>query len=627
MARKKAVKGGRTKPSGQTAPSSADAAEGPPNKMPPRKRPGAGSSTKKTPRKAAARGKWSEEQVMTSEKSVLIDADLVKLLASSAAWHALDEDEKRQILDLLPADTHPNPDPPADDPSAKIPPLPDSFVRYSNNWRDCIRQFQIDLQNGRYDPEWLRQADQARKERENGDFDSFKDREYEEFWGQKQKLDKSLASGEASKVKLITLINEGVIQVGDVWRFNYVYGKGADRIVIDKEARVHEINGSKLSFVLPAGERVFLQSVFTQSPKAASSSQGVGTQATPSKEPDSMRNKSEEASSDPAQKENEAQVIDNNEEDIIPNAQIAQSELQMDIDHKQSQKWDNVPREEEHSIDQTKNDLTMSSPLSTPPYSPISSRPSSPLGEPIFKPQEKTPKVQVVIMSPVKASCNSLKRPITQPAVQPPVKRRPGRPSKIPIVEPKFEEQPKTESMDKPARRSTRSTRSTVQVVIRSPDLEPRLEPTSDMHNLDKVVDSTVAPDPDYMTVETPNPPLVAGSPSVANAAEDSNATAHTPLTMKSGSDPTLDSKPEAEGQTTNPLAHTQTQDPIYIPDEVIVHDITVPRTLIGHILAVDGRAKGRRTANAWQEFRCYRKNQDMGSLWDVRQRWYFRNK
>jgi len=150
----------------------------------------------------------------------------------------LDEDEKRQILDLLPADTHPNPDPPADDPSAKIPPLPDSFVRYSNNWRDCIRQFQIDLQNGRYDPEWLRQADEARQERENGDFDSFKDREYEEFWGQKQKLDKSLASGEASKVKLVTLINEGVIQIGDVWRFNYVFGKGADRIVIDKEARV-----------------------------------------------------------------------------------------------------------------------------------------------------------------------------------------------------------------------------------------------------------------------------------------------------------------------------------------------------------------------------------------------------
>lgn len=341
-----------------------------------------------------------------------------------------------------------------------------------------------------------------------------------------------------------------------------------------------------------------------------------------------MSNKSEEASSDSAQKENEAQVIDNNKEDIISDAQIAQPELKLDNDHKQSQKWDKVPREEAHSIDQTKNDLIMSSPLSTPPYSPILSRPpSSPLGEPVFKPQEKTPTVQVVIMSPVKASCNSLKRPVPQPAAQPPVKRKPGRPPKNPIVEPKFNEQPKTELMDKPARRSTRSTRSTVQVVIRSPALEPRLEPASDMHDLDKIVDSAVAPDPDYLKVETPNPPPVTGSPSAANAAEDSITTAHTPLTMKSKSDPTLDPNPKAEGQTTNPLAHTQSQDSIYIPDEVIVHDITVPQKLIGHILAVDGRAKGKRTANAWQEFRCYRKNQDMGSLWDVRQRWYLRNK
>jgi hypothetical protein len=35
------------------------------------------SSRAKTPRKAAARGKWSEEQLLTSEKSVLIDLDLV----------------------------------------------------------------------------------------------------------------------------------------------------------------------------------------------------------------------------------------------------------------------------------------------------------------------------------------------------------------------------------------------------------------------------------------------------------------------------------------------------------------------------------------------------------------------
>ena len=110
-----------------------------------------------------------------------------KLLAKPEAWNLLEEEEKRQILSLLPSDIHPASELPSDDSNSKIPPLPDSFIRYSNNWRDGIRQFQVDLENGRFDPEWLRQAENARRKRENGDFDSFKEREFERFWGQKQK--------------------------------------------------------------------------------------------------------------------------------------------------------------------------------------------------------------------------------------------------------------------------------------------------------------------------------------------------------------------------------------------------------------------------------------------------------
>lgn len=47
-------------------------------------------------------------------------------------------------------------------------------------------------------------------------------------------------SGESSKVKLTQLIEAGVFLVGDVWRFGYVYGKGPDRIIIDKEVRVRQ---------------------------------------------------------------------------------------------------------------------------------------------------------------------------------------------------------------------------------------------------------------------------------------------------------------------------------------------------------------------------------------------------
>lgn len=150
----------------------------------------------------------------------------------------MDESEKREVLALLPSDVHPNPEPPADNPAAGIPALPDSFVRYSNNWRDGIRQFQIDLQNGFYDPEWLRQANEARQERASGAFDSFKEREYEEFWGQKQKLDWRALTGEAAKVKLGTLVQAGLVQVGDVWKFKHLLGKGDEQQSVEKETRV-----------------------------------------------------------------------------------------------------------------------------------------------------------------------------------------------------------------------------------------------------------------------------------------------------------------------------------------------------------------------------------------------------
>ena len=63
------------------------------------------------------------------------------------------------------------------------------------------------------------------------------------------------------------------------------------------------------------------------------------------------------------------------------------------------------------------------------------------------------------------------------------------------------------------------------------------------------------------------------------------------------------------------------------ILNDIVVPNISSPMQLVTRILEIDGRMSGARTANAWKEFRCYRKNQDMGSLWDVRQAWYFKQK
>lgn len=126
-----------------------------------------------------------------------------------------------------------------EDPDSKIPPIPQQFLSYSNHWRSAVRQFQVDLEAGKYDPKWLSQAQQAMEERARGDFDDFKEQQYEEFWGQKQKFNKALAAGESSKVKLKDLIRNNLFRVNDVWKYNRLVKKGRDeKVFVEKECKV-----------------------------------------------------------------------------------------------------------------------------------------------------------------------------------------------------------------------------------------------------------------------------------------------------------------------------------------------------------------------------------------------------
>lgn len=60
--------------------------------------------------------------------------------------------------------------------------------------------------------------------------------------------------------------------------------------------------------------------------------------------------------------------------------------------------------------------------------------------------------------------------------------------------------------------------------------------------------------------------------------------------------------------------------------DDVTVSGIIGLTALLAKIVEVDGRVKKTPRGNAWKEFRSYRNNQDMGTLWEVRQAWYERN-
>ena len=115
------------------------------------------------------------------------------------------------------------------------------FLKYDNDFRTALRQYQEDLAEGRMDPEWQAQAANAMEKRANGHFDDFKDREYESFWGQKQKVAYGVIAGESSKIKLEVLTRKGVFKVDDIWKLDRKFrGKNGSTVHIQKEAKVSQ---------------------------------------------------------------------------------------------------------------------------------------------------------------------------------------------------------------------------------------------------------------------------------------------------------------------------------------------------------------------------------------------------
>ncbi|CAI7653614.1 unnamed protein product [Penicillium glandicola] len=604
------------------------------------------SSRARTPRRPAPRGKWTEEQLLTSDKSLLIDLDLVKLLAHPEAWNCLEESDKREILDLLPPDVHPEADVTSDDPNAKIKPIPDSFIRYSNNWRDGVRQFQLDLQNGRYDPEWLHQAQEARKQRENGDFDDFKEREYEQFWGQKQKVNARAPAGESARVKMGTLIDEGVIQLGDVWRFYYVYGRGASRIVIDKEVRILDCNGVKLTFAIPPGERVFLRTNFDKAEPSSKPEKvkkavkvDIDTEPQPVASPCDDKQLKEE---DP---ESQVTIAAPNGEEMklhtfrAPHEIPASSKDEINIDP------DEVPQETPaSSIDEEKK-LENGR---TPPGIPASSTDEMDIDtgiatQPVVvssndeESQQETP-FSVVIFSPGGTRNQKPKRTIPEPEPQPPVKRKRGRPRKNPPKqsepEPPQEPEASQEIEERDEQHQTAPldinsiVAATIQENCKAAAESSRAEPPLSL--LSSTPELPALPVPDLFTsVDESSITNTNGKNDKARSLEISAAQsntvtdsvkAHIEAPIETGQDGIK--TPESTEQQKDPVP-TPSQVTSSEPEEIIVPDISSPRALVLRILQIDGRMPNARTANAWKEFRCYRNNQDMGSLFDVREAWF----
>ncbi|KAL8999148.1 MAG: hypothetical protein Q9169_001927 [Polycauliona sp. 2 TL-2023] len=206
---------------------------------------------RKAPPRASKKDPYSLEQLLTSDKSKLIEIDLHGMLADFFSnpnnWTQVSAEDKDFIRDLLPPHTELTSD----------GSIPNDFWKYNSEFRLNCRNLQEDLRTGRMDPEWQTQAQQAMEERATGAFDNFKEREFEEYWGQKQKVDWQYLAGDASKIKLEELLDAGLFREGDVWSFDHTFGRRNEAITVQKECKIVNMDGKSLTFAIPPGQLKF----------------------------------------------------------------------------------------------------------------------------------------------------------------------------------------------------------------------------------------------------------------------------------------------------------------------------------------------------------------------------------
>ena len=165
----------------------------------------------------------------TNAKSPLANEDLYAELSNPKTYEHLTKEDWEELREELP---------PSVPVSSDGYSIPINFFKYDADFRRGIREFQEDLSTGRLDPGWQEAAAEAMEERAQARFDAYKEDQYEEFWGQKQKLDWKAVAGESAKLKLDVMIQNGVFKEGDYFSYSRVAGRGKTRVMVEKECKV-----------------------------------------------------------------------------------------------------------------------------------------------------------------------------------------------------------------------------------------------------------------------------------------------------------------------------------------------------------------------------------------------------
>jgi len=375
--------------------------------------------------------------------------------------------------------------------------------------------------------------------------------------------------------------------------------------------------------VVPTGQRTLLTSVHGEVPDGAVQGTRDPDQPTEAKEEDvkttlevdNAREGAEPAPQDVTSKADENNATSLQEAVTVPDetAQATTAQAQENCDN---------GLQDSNSI-LTENPLATSAPTENIEMRESGeNKPQMPMASPDNSPPGSKSTVQVLIMSPSvnrKSEGEGAKRAMSPPASEPPVKRKRGRAPKHPIQpkpEPEIETKPQPE-----------------------PDLETEAEPKPESPSQPELAATQLGANLNPSISQPGEIPSTTGMTDDATAQMDSTTTGKEADQIDLSSPPSEPpedqlsclSEPESQSQSqsqSQPRLKRSFQIAPYGPNEVIITGIKTPSNLANTLFQIDGRPKeGQRSANAWKEIRCYRKNQDMGSLFDVRQTWYYKQK
>ena len=199
------------------------------------------TKSKRKTRASKKKDPFSDERAVFGPNSKLLKVNLTDFFLSPLAWENLTEAQRKDL-------------------KAKFPPhvtLDDSgkpsfeFLKYDMNWQSDLRCFKENLEDGRYEQEWLEEAHQAMKDRADGKFDAWKLEQYEEFWGQKAEYDDHKFSGALDEIQLEHLIADGAFEEGDIWFYSRAFGKGKKGLLVELDVRLDQIDDfGRLKFIV-----------------------------------------------------------------------------------------------------------------------------------------------------------------------------------------------------------------------------------------------------------------------------------------------------------------------------------------------------------------------------------------